>query len=911
METGLLHFSVSVLINGTACAAQAFDAPENRRYQFGRSAGNDIVIEYASVGRQHGTLFASGGRLYVADNHSTNGMYVNGAKVADQPVALRPGDTIALDSHGGAALRIDSVSAAGAVIGGVRRQPPRRSAPAPRPGVAVTAPYRPAANGPAHPVGRLQLLVLDGRQPPRVCDIPTSGSNLFTIGRDTNCSIQVLSPLASLQHAELRTDGGVCYVTDCGSTNGVLLNGRLYRAPAGAPSWIPVYPGDILRIDTSEGPLNPNGVLMTLSAGESGAWRKVSLAEKNRITIGRDPGCDVVLPHIGVSRSHACIERVGAGLIIEDHSTNGTFLNGTRVFGRQPLPERSAINIAAARLYLTGDTLFYAVSPKGLTIETNALTRVVRDKGGEKRILDNVSLRIHPHEFVAIVGGSGCGKSTLLNAMTGYDRATSGSVTVNGESLYDNYDCFKSIMGYVPQQDIVHEHLTLSKMLYYTAKLRMPEDTTEAEREKRVTEVLRIVELTDFRDYLIRKLSGGQKKRASIAVELLADPGLFFLDEPTSGLDPGTERNLMHMLRSLADKGGKTVVMVTHTTLNLHLCDKIIFMGKGGKLCFCGSPDEAKQFFGVDNFVDIYDKINEDTTGWTKKFRSFDKHTAVREKAEPVHKRTKRASLFRQLGILAARYINLLMNDRARTLLLLIEPVVLAAILKVCTADSVYTDYFSTKNMLFTFTCCGIWIGLFNSIQEICKERVILKREYMANLRLTSYIGSKFLVQSLLSLLQACLLFFTYALLAGLPESSVWDAGPVPEMLLTTFLIIQSSSCLGLVVSAFSKNADRAMTLAPFLLVIQLVFAGIIFELDGVVKTLSYVTISRWAISAFGTTTNLESMYPPLMPGDKTLDLFPFTEENILKAWLVLAGFSVLYCVLAGVVLRRVKKDSR
>lgn len=132
----------------------------------------------------------------------------------------------------------------------------------------------------------------------------------------------------------------------------------------------------------------------------------------------------------------------------------------------------------------------------------------------------------------------------------------------------------------MPQEDIVFENLTLKKMLYYTAKMKMPDNTSMQEIEDRIQEVLRLIELTEHQNTMIKNLSGGQKKRASIAVELLADPGMFFLDEPTSGLDPGTEQKLMRVLNRLSKTQGKTIVMVTHTTQSLDLCDKIIFMGK-------------------------------------------------------------------------------------------------------------------------------------------------------------------------------------------------------------------------------------------------------------------------------------------------------------------------------------------
>jgi len=229
-------------------------------------------------------------------------------------------------------------------------------------------------------------------------------------------------------------------------------------------------------------------------------------------------------------------------------------------------------------------------------------------------------MSINPSEFVAFVGGSGAGKSTFMKCISGVDRPTSGTVLMNGENLYENYENLKYNIGYVPQDDIVFSNLTLHDMLQYAAKLRMPDNTSKKERNQRIKEVLDIVSLTDFENSFIRQLSGGQRKRASIAVELLADPNLFFLDEPTSGLDPGTERSIMQTLRKMSQMG-KTIILVTHNTLNLHLCDKVAFFGEGGHLCFYGSPQEALNFFGVTDFVDIYTKIIENQEYWYNKFQ--------------------------------------------------------------------------------------------------------------------------------------------------------------------------------------------------------------------------------------------------------------------------------------------------
>lgn len=259
-----------------------------------------------------------------------------------------------------------------------------------------------------------------------------------------------------------------------------------------------------------------------------------------------------------------------------------------------------------------------------------------------------------------------------------------------------------------------------------------------------------MVDLVEHQKTYIRKLSGGQKKRASIAVELLADPKLFFLDEPTSGLDPGTEKNLMISLKKLARQQNKTIIMVTHTTANLHLCDKIIFMGPGGRLCFCGNVEEAKAFYQTDDLVNIYNMIAEDPEACERKYRNArqrEKNPGTAGERKPIPVKRSKNARFQQFLVLAQRYGELMFHDTQRLLVLLLQPCLIAALLYVVADKDIFKIYESTKSMLFALSCSGIWIGLFNSIQEICKERTIVKREYMANLRLPGYVMSKFVFQ--------------------------------------------------------------------------------------------------------------------------------------------------------------------
>ncbi len=252
------------------------------------------------------------------------------------------------------------------------------------------------------------------------------------------------------------------------------------------------------------------------------------------------------------------------------------------------------------------------VCRQGVYLTADRLSRDIYEKGRRKRILDSVSFSAVPGELIAVIGSSGSGKSTLINCLNGFEPATDGAVYINGKNLLEHYDAFKSEIGYVSQSEAVHDRLSVYSMLRFTARLRLDSEITSFEIEQRIADALRILGLTEHRHKLIKKLSGGQRKRACIAAELISDPSLFFLDEPTSGLDPEAEASLMKQLRLLAHKKRKTVICITHTLQSISLFDKIIFLAPGGRLCFFGTLTQALDFFKVDSLSDAYELIRRD-----------------------------------------------------------------------------------------------------------------------------------------------------------------------------------------------------------------------------------------------------------------------------------------------------------
>ena len=778
--------------------------------------------------------------------------------------------------------------------------------------------------------GENVLIIIDCNKDIREVDLNSFNKDLISFGRNPDCDIVFSSQIVSYDHGFLQFNEDNLYIYDSNSTNGLFVNSRLFKTDETGTSDVhPLRDGDIIRIDNGNLENRHSlGVLMMYTKRKSrGSWQKLFIGDKPKIKIGRGTENDIRLNGVSVSRQHAAVVLNNGIPFIEDYnSANGVFVNGQRVIGKMQLHEKDIILIANSMLFFTSGMLLYKSNIGGTRVVMQDISRAVTVKKEKRLILQDVSLTVEPNEFVAIIGGSGAGKSTVMNAMSGFEQATSGNVYVNGTNLYRNYQVLKNIIGYVPQQDIIYENISLQKMLEYSAKMRMSDDVTDAERQARVTEVLQMVELEEHKDKFIRSLSGGQKKRASIAVELLADPGLFFLDEPTSGLDPGTEESLMKTLNSLAKQKGKTIVMVTHTTQNLHLCDKILFMGQGGKICFYGSPSECMTFFGVDNLTEIYNKAQtqQDVDKWNAKYlREYGSHPkSQRQSHSDQTGSQKKASFMKQFGVLSARYITLIKNDTQKLMMVFLQPLLIAILLALVANDDVFEVYNSTQSILFALTCAGIWVGLFNSIQEICKERNILKREYMANLRLGAYVLSKFVVQFILSFIQAVIMLGIFVLLVGMPETGVETDSPFMQMFITMLLTIFSSSAIGLIVSAVSKNSDKAMTYAPFLLIIQLLFSGILFELKGITEKIAYLTVSRWSISSFGTISNLNNLKTTMTTTQngvettmevaaKFKEVYEYVMSNLTSAWFVLILFVVICFGASIYILKGVSKDSR
>ena len=639
-----------------------------------------------------------------------------------------------------------------------------------------------------------------------------------------------------------------------------------------------------------------------------------------------------------VSRLHALIYLTPDNKhILHDKSSNGTFINGKRVEKRSLLVENDVIQIGPFSLLYTGDALELNNLNNQIRLDAHQLLRQVKDKRGHpKTILNNISLVIEPGQLIALVGGSGAGKSTLMKCLLGIAPTTSGHVYLNGDDLRQNWAVYRSQIGYVPQDDIIHQNLTVQEVLTYTCQLRLPPDTNISQL---VDATLDQIKLTHVRHTLIRNLSGGQRKRVSIGVELLADPKLFFLDEPTSGLDPGLDKEIMQLLRELADRG-RSIVLVTHATGNVEVCDRLAFLGNGGKLCYFGPAQEALSFFEMPAqdfkyLADIYLKLNQGkqqeeieakVEKWANKYlHSPEYYTYIKTFLSPgknnqsFNDPTVRTGIspFAQLWLLSRRYWTLVNRDRLSLIFCLIAGPITIALTALCLQEETILVRVNPPSLvqaslalrlLFIFSCISIWIGLSNSIREIVKESAVYFRERLLNLGLFSYVFSKILVRGAIAVGQTSLITAAVMVNFDAPRSNLipWSIG----FAITTLLTLLASTSLSLMLSAYIKTENEGNGILPLIIIPQIVFSGVLFELDGWSSKISWLMISRWSIGAYGTLADLNSMESNI-PGSEAIfqpsPVYESTWSNLSLNWGML-GVHIFAYLFFTIILQK-RKD--
>lgn len=747
------------------------------------------------------------------------------------------------------------------------------------------------------------------------------------IGRGASADVPVDHPLVSRRHAlaEAVKDGWV--VTDLGSTNGVFASGERV-AEAHLPGSDSVrlgspVDGPILELAPAPGvpeaasgsvEVAPSGAVLRARApdhnlGEEadpglGRVRTVYEVLAGRVRIGRSSDNDMVLDgDLRASRHHAELVHSpgGAWTVVDLGSHNGTFVNGARV-RKVTLSEGDLVSIGNHIFRFTAGALV-EYEEAGASLEVVGLSAWTDDGF---RLLNDVSFSLPPASMLAVVGPSGVGKSSLLNALTGFKPAKQGAVFFGGRDLYASYDELRGRMGYVPQEDIVHPQLRVREALAFAAELRFGTDVEREERDARVEEVIAELGLSERAEIPIEKLSGGQRKRVSVGIELLTKPALLVLDEPTSGLDPGNEEHVMGLLRDLAD-GGRVVVIVTHSVQSLDLADRLLFLAPGGRTAYYGPPSERAGYFehngcrGGD--AAVFRALGEgEPELWEARFRSDPLHEEhigrplARASAErsviPLVPLPARPELpwRRQVAVLVRRQLSLLRSDRRTLVMLAVQAPAFGLIdVLLFPKGSMSTGRGPFAALLVWLIVMGVtWLGTSNTVREIVKEQAIYRRERSVGLSIGAYVTSKAVVFGCVALAQTVLLFFVAMSRQQLPPAdpdhivanlqqtvpkvfgglSAFGRGavmtsPMLELLVDVALASLAATTLGLLVSAMVRRSDQALVVLPIILVVQIALSMPLLAMQNpspLLKILGFFSSAQWGTAAGAATVSLNQL---------------------------------------------------
>jgi ABC transport system ATP-binding/permease protein len=737
--------------------------------------------------------------------------------------------------------------------------------------------------------------------------VPSGAS--ATIGRDDAAEIRIADPIVSRRHAVVESTSDGWVLTDH-SRNGVFLDGRRVRR------LMITTPMEIRLGEPT------SGVVLTLMSHgqrDSGGSKPPTHGHRSGVhdirsacvRIGRLPDNDVVLDDLLVSRHHAELHRCAGGWRLVDlASPNGTHVNGQRIM-QATIAEGDLIGIGHAVLELVGDRLVTYVDTGDVEIEVHDLVVTVANG---RRLLDEVGFTLNSRGLLAVVGPSGAGKSTLLGALTGSRPANSGSVRYGGRDLYANYDELRQRIGLVPQDDILHPQLTVRRALSYAAQLRFPFETPAADREQRIDEVLTELKLTEQAGQRIATLSGGQRKRTSVALELLTRPSLLFLDEPTSGLDPGMDKSVMQTLRTLAD-GGRTVVVVTHSVANLDLCDRLLVLAPGGQLAYYGPPAEALGYFSQADYADLFQLLDRERhANWTDRFHRselYRHHFGAglrRRRTRPTTGPAigpRQQPPFTQFTILCRRYLAVIAADRQYVVFLAVLPLVLSLLARAVPGSAGFSASRGgdqTGPLLLVLIMGGSLMGSAAAVRELVKERVIFDRERTVGLSPTAYLASKIAVLSAVTGVQAAL--FTTVSMVGLPgpDSAVLLPSGRAEIVLAVIAASLVAMAVGLVISALIPNADRGMPLLVLLVMLQLILCGGLFPVRGQagLEQVSWLVPGRWAYAMGASTVDLNRV-----PQQSADNLWDHTARTWTFDTLSLGAMGLTLVLMTAVLVHR------
>ncbi len=742
----------------------------------------------------------------------------------------------------------------------------------------------------------------------------------YQIGRDPASDIAVDQPIVSWRHANLRLAGDHWLFEDAGSTNGTFagqqrvqqleITGfceiRLGHPDNGPVLAFSVVPDSAPVLPPGAGPLPTSATVLQsqrLSALNERPPSSVMRLSTRVLRIGRAEDNDVVVSDLSVSRRHAELRKSARGgyEIVDLGSHNGTYLNGQRIFAAE-VTEADVIGVGLATFRLVGDELQEFIDTGDISLDARGLT--VRLPNG-KVLLDDVSFPLGGRCLLGVIGPSGAGKSTLLGALTGTRPATQGTVLYDGRDLYADYAELRHRIGLVPQENILHTQLPARRSLRYAAELRFPRDTSRAERERRISEVLAELSLTAHANTRASSLSGGQQKRVNVALELLTKPSLLFLDEPTSGLDPGLDMQVMEMMSGLAHDG-RTVIVVTHSVANLDICDRLLVLVPGGKVAYFGPPADGLRHFGQPGWAQVFRAFEaEPDRDWAGEYRrsvyyaqyvmaadqAAQSATATAREAPPP---PKTRNVLAQLSTLVRRYLAVIASDRNYVGVIALLPIILGGLIRAVPDPGGLAGRNNpdAQSVLLVLVLGACLTGVANAVRELVKERTIYSRERAAGLSAGAYLWSKLVVLGLISALQAVVLVLIGILGRPLPKhGALLTPLPLVEIILAIAVLAVASMTVGLLISALVNSADKTMPLLVVTVLAEVVLSGSVFPLNGRLglEQLSWLAPSRWGFGATAATTNLNQI-SPVVPGTKPDPLW----KHSAAVWLADMALQVL-----------------
>ena len=611
------------------------------------------------------------------------------------------------------------------------------------------------------------------------------------VGSNSNCDLIISNKRISRNHCQIiYNSSGELKLVDLNSSNGTFLNGLKLESN----KTYNLNLKDQVQLAGVSGILISVGSENTQSRDLDNQENILELFKnKDLIIVGRDSLCDLRINDNRISRKHASIKKLSNDkfLIKDLGSLNGIYINGSKLNGSKTISKSDSIFISKYLLKIEGKAKDLSDE---LAISAIGIEKVYPNQKEGKKALHKLDLSVPSKSLLAIMGPSGCGKSTLLKSLNGESPPTKGKVLIFNQDLITNYEYLKTQIGYVPQDDIVHKQLTVEQSLFFAAKLRIA-NINNGDIYTKINKILSELNIGHIKKNLISDISGGQRKRVSIAIELLTDPMLLFLDEPTSPLDPQTIEDFLNILKSLSNNG-TTVIMVTHKPEDLDYMDEVIFMAdnNGGKIVYYGDSSKYKEYFNVNNAVSVFSQISgPNSKTWINKYANPRPIPETQQKNKILINKSNQNPL-EQFFWLTMRYFRIKTNDKVNTSIMLLQAPIIA--LLICL---VFKEI--QLSVLFIMAVSAVWFGSTNAAREIVGELAVYKRERMYNLKLMPYIFSKITVLSVFSIIQS--LIFIFILYVNYNNSS-YDISlnnPFVAFLWMSFLTI-SSTFLGLLLSA-------------------------------------------------------------------------------------------------------------